>query len=234
MQSKPMSQRRVLVVDDEQDILELIAYNLRREGYGVETVQTGEQALESIRRQPPDAVILDLLLPGLDGIEVCRRIKRDSAHIPVLMLTAKTEDADIVAGLEVGADDYVTKPFSPRVLLARLRAALRRITEGERERPPETLLQVHNVVIDIARHEVRCAGSPVELSATEFAILVLLARNPGWVFSRTRIIDAIRGDDYPVTERSVDVQILGLRRKLGAHGALIETVRGVGYRLRGE
>ncbi len=234
MQSKPMSQRRVLVVDDEQDILELIAYNLRREGYGVETVQTGEQALESIRRQPPDAVILDLLLPGLDGIEVCRRIKRDSAHIPVLMLTAKTEDADIVAGLEVGADDYVTKPFSPRVLLARLRAALRRMTEGERERPPETLLQVHNVVIDIARHEVRCAGSPVELSATEFAILVLLARNPGWVFSRTRIIDAIRGDDYPVTERSVDVQILGLRRKLGAHGALIETVRGVGYRLRGE
>ncbi|TVQ37287.1 MAG: DNA-binding response regulator [Spirochaetaceae bacterium] len=231
-----MEQERVLVVDDERDILELIAYNLRKEGYTVDAVQSGEQALRSIHNDPPDAVILDLLLPGLDGIEVCRRIKQDKRfkQIPILMLTARTEDSDIVTGLEVGADDYITKPFSPKVLLARLRASLRRSSADDAPRETASRLQLHGITIDTARHEVRCGENAAPVSATEFAILEFLARSPGWVFSRTRIIDAIRGADYPVTERSVDVQILGLRRKLGEYGACIETVRGVGYRMREE
>ena len=231
-----MEPERVLVVDDEPDILELIAYNLRKEGYTVDAVPSGEQALRSIHTDPPDAVILDLLLPGLDGIEVCRRIKQDKRfkQIPILMLTARTEDSDIVTGLEVGADDYITKPFSPKVLLARLRASLRRSSADDAPRETAPRLQLHGITIDTARHEVRCGENAVPVSATEFAILEFLARSPGWVFSRTRIIDAIRGADYPVTERSVDVQILGLRRKLGEYGACIETVRGVGYRMREE
>ena len=229
-----MAQQRILVVDDERDILELIAYNLSREGYEVETVRSGERALEAIRRTPPDAVILDLLLPGLDGIDVCRRIKSDSStsRIPILMLTAKTEDSDIVNGLEVGADDYITKPFSPKVLLARLRTALRRTPAQEPSETGGGVVRVHGITIDVARHRGLCGDTAVALSATEFAILEFLARNPGWVFSRARIIDAVRGQDYPVTERSVDVQILGLRKKLGEYGELVETVRGVGYRLR--
>lgn len=229
-----MGQERILIVDDELDILELISYNLRKEGYEVESVQSGEQALRAMASNPPDAVLLDLLLPGVDGIETCRRIKKDERfrNTPVLMLTARTEDSDIVTGLEVGADDYITKPFSPKVLVARLRAALRRGSGDEATAAISTLLHVHGIDIDAARHEVRCDGAIVLLSATEFAILEFLVRNPGLVFSRTRIIDAIRGEDYPVTERSVDVQILGLRKKLGAHGSHIETVRGVGYRLK--
>ncbi|MCA1753941.1 MAG: response regulator transcription factor [Spirochaeta sp.] len=229
-----MGQERILIVDDELDILELIAYNLRKEGYEVETVQSGEQALRAMAENPPQAVLLDLLLPGIDGIEVCRRIKQDKRfqHTPVLMLTARTEDSDIVTGLEVGADDYITKPFSPKVLVARLRAALRRNTSDQLPTDEPVLLHVQDIAIDTARHEVRCDGSIILLSATEFAILEFFARNPGLVFSRTRIIDAIRGEDYPVTERSVDVQILGLRKKLGVRGTHIETVRGVGYRLK--
>lgn len=231
-----MAQARILVVDDEHDILELIAYNLRKEGYEVDTVQSGQKALEIMRGNPPDAVILDLLLPDIDGVEVCRRIRQNSRYsqIPVLMLTARTEDSDIVSGLEVGADDYITKPFSPAVLLARLRTSLRRIAGEDAPHNTSVLLKLHGITIDTARHEVRCGKNPVALSATEFAILEFLARSPGWVFSRARIIDAIRGADYPVTERSVDVQILGLRRKLADYGTCIETVRGVGYRLREE
>ncbi len=231
-----MGQERILIVDDELDILELISYNLRKEDYEVEAVQSGEQALRAMAANPPGAVLLDLLLPGMDGIEVCRRIKQDERfkETPVLMLTARTEDSDIVTGLEVGADDYITKPFSPKVLVARLRAALRRRHGEESPTNGSSRLQLHGIAIDTARHEVRCDNAIVPLSATEFAILEFLARNPGLVFSRTRIIDAIRGEDYPVTERSVDVQILGLRKKLGAHGSHIETVRGVGYRLKDE
>jgi len=231
-----MGRERILIVDDELDILELITYNLRKEGYEVEAVQSGEQALRAMAVNPPGAVLLDLLLPGMDGVEVCRRIKQDERfkETPVLMLTARTEDSDIVTGLEVGADDYITKPFSPKVLIARLRAALRRSHGDESPTNESSRLQLHGIAIDTARHEVRCDDAIVPLSATEFAILEFFARNPGLVFSRTRIIDAIRGEDYPVTERSVDVQILGLRKKLGSHGTLIETVRGVGYRLKDE
>ncbi len=224
----------VLVVDDEPDILELISYNLEKEGYSVTTVQTGEDALHSVRTNRPDVIILDLMLPGVDGVDVCRRIKRnpESRSIPVLMLTARTEDSDIVAGLEVGADDYITKPFSPKVLAARVRTALRRTTNDASSQQGN--VSIHGITIDVSRHEVLLRGELVPLSATEFAILEFLARNPGWVFSRMRIIDAIRGKDYPVTERSVDVQILGLRKKLGDLGSVIETVRGVGYRMRSE
>ncbi len=225
---------RILVVDDEPDILELISYNLSREDYLVEAVETGEAALESIRREAPALVVLDVMLPGLSGIEVCRIIKQDEAlrHIPVVMLTARTEDSDIVSGLEVGADDYVTKPFSPKVLAARIRTALRRTPGPEENLPRGDRYTVHGITIDVVRHQVSCDGVVVPLSATEFAILEFLSRNPGWVFSRTRIIDAIRGEDYPVTERSVDVQILGIRKKLGDYGHAVETVRGVGYRMK--
>lgn len=226
-----MSREKVLVVDDEADILELVRYNLTKEGYRVEVAMTGEEAVTKATASPPDVIVLDLMLPGVDGLEVCRRLRGKEAtrETPIIMLTAKAEDADVVAGLELGADDYVTKPFSPKVLVARLRAVLRRQTDIPD--PKDTQLRIHNLVIDVSRHEVTVHGRPVNLSATEFAILEFLARSPGWVFSRNKIIDAVKGKDYPVTERSVDVQILGIRKKLGEAGSVIQTVRGVGYRL---
>ncbi|MFP4301125.1 MAG: response regulator [Spirochaetaceae bacterium] len=228
-----MAHEHVLVVDDETDILELIRYNLQKEGYRVTTVKTGEEGLKLTRELEPDVLVLDLMLPGLDGLTVCNRLKREEStrSIPVIMLTAKAEDADIVTGLELGADDYVTKPFSPKVLTARIRAVLRRTGESE-TLLKENLITVHGITIDSSRHEVSYKGKEIPLSPTEFAILEHLARNPGWVFSRARIIDAVKGKDYPVTERSVDVQILGLRKKLGEMGDAIETVRGVGYRMK--
>ena len=225
----------VLVVDDEVDILELITYNLSKEGFEVIAVETGEAALEHARRNAPALIVLDLMLPGLDGLTVCKQLKREpaTAGIPILMLTAKSEDSDVVAGLELGADDYLTKPFSPRVLVARIRAVLRRRAEqgAPNGHAGAQRIEAGSIVIDRNRHEVLCGGNEVTLSATEFAILWFLASHPSWVFSRTQIIDAIRGEDYAVTERAVDVQILGLRRKLGEYGRYVETVRGVGYRL---
>jgi len=227
-----MPQEKVLVVEDEQDISELIRYNLQREGYTVLETATGEDGIEAARRVHPDVVLLDLMLPGLDGIEVCRRLKNDphTNGIPIIMVTARGEEADVVTGLELGADDYVTKPFSPRVLIARTKAVLRR-PRGAPENA-ETPVRHEGIEIHPGRHEVRIDGESVGLTATEFKILHLLIRRPGWVFTRYQIVDGIRGPNYPVTERSVDVQIVALRKKLGAHGALIETVRGVGYRFR--
>lgn len=226
----------ILVVDDERDILELISFNLEKEGYEVKGVRSGEEALAIAQQDRPSAIILDLMLPGLDGLSVCKRLRQDerTRHVPVIMLTAKSEDSDVVRGLELGADDYVTKPFSPRVLVARLRAALRRSGDGADLEPNATQIRIRDVVIDVSRHEVYVGGKRADLSATEFAILEFLARNPGWVFSRNKIIDAVKGKDYPVTERSVDVQILGIRRKLQKSGEMIETVRGVGYRLQAQ
>lgn len=231
-----MANNTVLVVDDERDILELIRYNLEKEQFTVQTVETGEDALRLARETGPDLIILDIMLPGMNGTEVCKRLKSDqqSRDIPVLMLTAKSSSSDMVNGLELGADDYVAKPFIPSVLLARVRAVLRRAQRNEAASAAPARIQVHDILIDVSRHEVSAGDTPVSLSATEFAILEFLARNPGWVFSRNRIIDAVKGEDYPVTERSVDVQILGLRKKLGDYGRHIETVRGVGYRLAGE
>ena len=227
-----MPKKHIVVVEDEEDILELIRYHLDREGYAVTTAATGEEALEAISQKAPDLLVLDLMLPGVDGLEICRRLKADprTAAIPVVMATAKGEEADIVAGLELGADDYVTKPFSPRVLVARVRAVLRRRREPARNL--SEVIRVHDLVIDPHRHEVLCGKSRVTLSATEFRLLQFLAARPGWVFTRQQIVSGVKGDDYPVTDRSVDVQVVGLRKKLGRQGEYIETVRGVGYRFR--
>jgi len=227
-----MPNEKILAVDDDEDIRELVKYNLAKDGFRVRCVASGEQAITEALDFIPDLVLLDLMLPGLDGLDVCRQLKNNpkTNHIPIIMLTAKGEDSDVVAGLELGADDYITKPFSPRVLLARTKAVLRRL---RKEQPQDnTVVQVHDVVINPARHEVLVSGSSVELTASEFRIVHFLARRPGWVFSREQIIDAVKGQDYPVTERSVDVQIVGLRKKLGDAGRLIETVRGVGYRFK--
>jgi two-component system alkaline phosphatase synthesis response regulator PhoP len=228
----PMTAKTILVVDDEEDILELLEYNLAKEGYRVHRVTSGEKALEATRDHQPDMILLDLMLPGLNGLEVCKRLKGNprSAHIPIVMLTAKGEEADVVLGLELGADDYITKPFSPRVLLARMRAVFRRksLAGSDDQRP----VKIHEIEIQPGRHEVVIAGESVHLTFTEFKILYFLARRPGWVFTRYQIVEAVRGDDYAVTDRSVDVQIVGLRRKLGKFGHYIETVRGVGYRFK--
>jgi two-component system phosphate regulon response regulator PhoB len=227
-----MPEKSILVVEDEEDIREVVKYNLLKEGYRVETAETGEEGLKSARTGHPDLVLLDLMLPGLDGLEVCRRLRKDPAteNIPIIMLTARGEESDIVAGLELGADDYVTKPFSPRVLVARVRAVVRR--KSQAAPGGDETVRVHELVINPGRHEVLVAGKPVELSHTEFKVLHLLARRPGWVYTRYQIVDAVHGEDYPVTERSVDVQIVGLRKKLGKAADYIETVRGVGYRFR--
>jgi len=231
--SQKPAKQRVLVVDDEDDLLELVRYNLAKDGYDVECVGSGEQALLSARANPPDLVVLDLMLPAVDGLEVCRRLKADAKtrDVLIVMLTAKGEEADMVAGLERGADDYIAKPFSPRVLSARVRALLRR-EEARRVEEREVTIDVHELSIHPGRHEATLAGRPLELTYTEFALLTFLAKRPGWAFSRAQIVDAVKGTDYPVTERSVDVQVAGLRRKLGDHGHYVETVRGVGYRFR--
>ncbi len=226
-----MAQERILVVEDEEDIQELIRYNLEKESYRVTCAGSGEAALESVVKDIPDLVILDLMLPGIDGLSVCRELRASdrSRTVPVLMLTAKDDEADIVTGLELGADDYMTKPFSPRVLLARVRALLRR-----RAASPETgdTIRRGGIEIDAGRHRVTIAGEVLDLTLTEFRVLEFLARRPGIVFTRYQIVDAVKGEDYPVTDRSVDVQIVGLRKKLGDDRDCIETVRGVGYRFR--
>jgi two-component system phosphate regulon response regulator PhoB len=227
-----MAKETILVVEDEEDIRELLKYNLEKEGYQVLGAATGEAALKAVRDGVPDLILLDLMLPGLDGLEVCRRIRSaaPTQRLPIIMLTAKGEEADIVTGLELGADDYVTKPFSPRVLLARLRAVLRR---RSLPLPPETApLKTGELVIHPGRHEVLLQGQPIPLTATEFRLLHLLVRKPGWVFTRSQIVDEIHGDDYPVSDRSIDVQIVSLRKKLGPFGSHLETIRGIGYRCK--
>ncbi len=226
-----MAREKILVVDDEEDILELVTYNLSKERYRVTSALSGEIALEKARKERPDLVLLDLMLPDLDGLAVCRELKRDplTRDTPIIMLTAKSEEADIVVGLELGADDYVVKPFSPRVLLACIKAVLRR---REHDEGDEASIRIHDLSIYPSRHEVLLRGVPITLTTTEFRILHFLARRPGWVFSRENIIDAVRMGDYAVTDRSVDVQIMGLRKKLGADGECIQTVRGIGYKFK--
>ena len=228
-----MAHTTILAVDDEEDLLELVRYNLIREGFDVVTALSGEEALVTIRKEPPDLILLDLMLPRMDGLTVMRRLIEDTElkKIPVIMLTAKGDEADVITGLELGADDYVTKPFSPRILVARIRSVLRRLNAI----PPDTQeIRIHELFIDTGRRIVLSNNKPVELTYTEFQIISFLAMRPGWVYTRSQIIDAIRGDDYPVTDRSVDVQIVGLRKKLGVCGRYIETVRGVGYRFSEE
>ena len=227
-----MSKQTVLVVEDEQDIAELVSYHLGREGYQVLVAGTGEEGLKLARAKRPALVVLDLMLPGLDGLEVCKQLRSDptTQQMAVLMLTAKGEESDIVVGLQLGADDYVTKPFSPKVLVARVKALLRRKAETV---PDDTSnITIHELAIHPGRREVLVRGKPVTLTYTEFGVLHLLARRPGWVFTRTQIRDTTRGEDSISTDRAVDVQIASLRRKLGPAGKYVETVRGVGYRFK--
>jgi two-component system phosphate regulon response regulator PhoB len=228
-----MTKPNILVIEDEEDIRALVKYNLQRENFAVLEAETGEAGLKVVERTIPDLILLDLMLPGKDGLEICRILKRDerTRHIPVVMMTARGEESDIITGLELGAEDYVVKPFSPKVLCARAKAVLRRNASAP-ELAPEDVITVHDMVIHPGRHEVLVKDKKVDLTATEFRLLHFLARRPGWVFTRYQIVDAVHGEDYPVTERSVDVQIVGLRRKLKRAGNYIETVRSVGYRFR--
>lgn len=227
-----MAKESILVVDDEEDILDLVEYNLAKDGYRITCAASGEAGLKAARSQLPDLIVLDLMLPGLDGLEICKRLRADSKtqHVPIIMLTAKGEEADIVTGLELGADDYITKPFSPRVLAARVKTVLRRKTSEPDD--AKSVVKIHDLLIHPGRHEVVAQGARVDLTHTEFRILQLLARRPGWVFTRYQIINGVQGDDIAVTDRSVDVHIVSLRRKLGACGEYIETIRGVGYRFK--
>jgi len=222
--------RKILAVDDEEDLLELLRYNLVREGYQVVCSDSGEDALNRAVSSEFDIILLDLMLPGIDGLEVAKKLKKDprTSQIPIIMLTAKGEEADVIKGLELGADDYITKPFSPKVLGARIKAVLRRRDKGRTE--GEYVVKVHELVIDSGRRQVMADGKSFDLTYTEFQVLQFLAGYPGWVFTRGQIVDAVRGEGYAVTDRSVDVQIVGLRKKLGRYGKYIETVRGVGYR----
>ncbi|MDY0110330.1 MAG: response regulator transcription factor [Candidatus Krumholzibacteria bacterium] len=226
-----MSDELILVVEDEEDIQELLEYALTNAGFRVDVTDRGEEALELVDENNPDLVVLDLMLPGLDGLEVCRRLKQNdrTRHLPVIILTAKGEEEDIIAGFNAGADDYVNKPFSPKVLLARVAAVLRRSADS---RPDvEGAVAYGEMRLHPGRFEVHVDGQPVTLTFTEFRILQFLLSRPGWVFSRNQIVKAVHGDDYPVTGRSIDVQVASLRKKLGDAAQYITTIRGVGYKL---
>ncbi|MEM7260954.1 MAG: response regulator [Planctomycetota bacterium] len=228
-----MKRPKVVVIEDEPDILEVIDYNLQREGFRVVGARDGELGLELTQSESPDVVLLDLMLPGLDGLEVCRRMKSDALtrDIPVIMVTAKGEEADVVLGLGLGADDYVTKPFSPKELSARVRAVLRRAPLREATSDDQRI-ERDGLVIDPDRHDVRVDGESVTLTATEFRLLHFLASHPGRVFTRDHLLSRSIGEDAVVIDRNIDVHVRAIRKKLANHRDLIETVRGVGYRFK--
>jgi len=228
-----MTKETILIVDDEQDIIELIKYNLKTEGYSILTAETGEQAIKTAKQSRPDLIVLDLMLPGMDGFEVTRYLRNteETRDMPIVMLTAKGEESDIITGLELGANDYISKPFSPKVLTARIRGILRR-RRKESEALSEKIKQEGDLIIDRTRHIVTLEGIPLDLTLSEFELLSFLSDKKGWVFTRGQIVDAIRGENYAVTERSIDVVIVGLRKKLKHYAEVIETVRGVGYRFK--
>lgn len=230
-----MAREKIVVIEDEPDILEMIEYNLGREGYAVESASSGDEGVKMILREAPDLVLLDLLLPGLDGIEVCRKLKMDpvTQKVPIIMVSAKGEESDIVLGLGVGADDYVTKPFSPKELIARVKAVLRRGSLKDEEAEGERIVR-GPLLIDAMRHEVRIDGEPVSLTATEFRLLHLLAAHPGRVFTRDQLVSRVIGGGAAVIDRNIDVHVRAIRKKLGEHRTLIGTVRGVGYRFQDE
>lgn len=235
---KIVAEKTILIVEDEPEIGELIRFHTERDGYSSGVIASGQRALDAIRRTPPDLVILDLMLPDLDGLEICRRIRwdEDTRHVPILIVSAKGEESDIVAGLELGADDYVTKPFSPRVLMARVRNLFRRLeatrasgldaAQGQR-----VSVAGGRLVIDRDRHTILVEGEEVMFTRSEFEILNCLVSKPGFVRTRDQIISAVHGDDMVLSSRTVDVHLASIRRKLGDLASLIHTVRGVGYRL---
>lgn len=226
-----MNKGTILVIDDEKDLIELVRYNLERERFDVICTDNGQSGLDIATRHRPDLIVLDLMMPGMDGLETCRKLRADSrtARIPVIMLTARATEADRIVGLELGADDYVIKPFSPRELVARVKAVLRRT--ALQQEPPEVIRQ-GPIIVDVKRHEVTCDAQPVMLTATEFRIVQFLATRPGRVVSRDEIIDAALGRDTSVFDRTIDVHITAIRKKLGKSGEFIETVRGFGYKFK--
>jgi DNA-binding response OmpR family regulator len=228
-----MSKGIVLVIDDETDLVELVRYNLEKEGFDVMGASDGESGLSQAAREKPDVIVVDLMLPGIDGLEVCRLLRAGggTSRIPIIILTAKASESDRVVGLEIGADDYLTKPFSPRELIARIKALIRRST-GFRQQA--AIIRRGRLTIDPASHEVFCGDRAVELTATEYRLLHFLASHPGFVYSRGAIIDGALGRDVTVLERTIDVHIMALRKKLGKCGTWIETIRGFGYRFREE
>lgn len=227
---------RILVVEDEADISELIRYNLELAKFEVKAVLSGEEVFAAVSEFNPDLILLDLMLPGLSGLEVCQRLKQsaNSKNTPIIMVTAKGEETDIIKGLELGADDYVTKPFSPQVLTARVTAVLRRSRKESDIVDDSKTIKVAELEIDPGRVEVKIKGEKVDLTQSEFRILQFLALRPGWVYTRAQIVEAIHGSNYAVTDRTIDFQMVGLRKKLGPAGDRIETVRGVGYRFKDE
>lgn len=235
-----MSQQiKILVVEDEKDISELIGFQLKQANYDIAKAYNGLETLQIIRDFKPDLILLDLMLPGVDGLELCRQIKGslEFSKTPIIMLTAKGEEQDIVKGLELGADDYITKPFSPKVLLARVKAVLKRYSGSLLESSQhidfeKDEIRVNDIYIHMGRREVFFGEAPVSLTKLEFQILQFLAQKPGWVFTRTQIMDAIHGENYAITERSIDFQMVGLRKKMGNYCDYIETVRGIGYRFK--
>jgi two-component system, OmpR family, alkaline phosphatase synthesis response regulator PhoP len=232
-ENRQMSFGKILVVEDSPDTLDLIGYHLESQGYLVERANTGEAGLAAVSDGSPDLVILDVMLPGIDGLDVFRQLRQSEStqSIPVILLTARNDESDVVLALELGVDDYLTKPFSPRILIARVRSLLRK--HGERlGKHSASVLQVHGITLDKERHQVTVDGEERTLSATEFSILEHLMTQPGKVFSRSEIIESVQGGASPVTDRSVDVHIVGLRRELGRKGNRIETIRGFGYRLK--
>ena len=234
--SDKSEKRRILVVDDERDITEMVAFNLQRNGYEVLTSDNGPDALEVARREVPDLIVLDLMLPGLDGMEVTRRLKAEAktARIPIIMLSAKGEETDVVVGLTLGADDYVTKPFSMKILLARLGTVLRRSDAAAEPEPAGAVLTAGPLRIDPDKHEATVEGEGVKLTLTEFKLLTALVAARGRVLTRDQLMDKAMGTDVFVTDRAIDVHVTAIRKKLGKASWLVHTVRGVGYRLREE
>lgn len=227
-----MRKPTLLVIEDDPDIVEVVRYNLEREGFRVLVAADGNAGLAEARRSPPELIVLDLMLPGTDGLGVCRALRAEPATValPVLMLTAKGEETDVVVGLEMGADDYLTKPFSPRELVARVRALLRRARVEPKERGGTNRVEVHGLVLDQERHEVLWKGESVPLTRAEFRLLWKLVQRPGRVWARGDLIEEITAGEALIVERNVDVHVSSLRRKLGDAGRLIATVRGVGYK----
>ena len=226
-----MKKSKIVVIEDEVDILEVINYNLSKEGFDVCSALDGEEGLALIKKEVPDLVLLDLMLPGLDGIEICRKLKTDysTRSIPIIMVTAKGEESDIVLGLGMGADDYMVKPFRPRELMARIRSVLRR---GEFIEEGEGVVSIDELVIDINRHEVKLEGKKIVLTAMEFKLLHFLASHPGQVFTRENLLNHVSSDDTFIIDRNIDVHIRSIRKKLNKHRELIETIHRVGYRFR--
>ena len=226
-----MNRNKIVVIEDEPDIVEVVSYNLRREGYNVLTADRGDEGLNLIRNQSPHLVILDLMLPGMDGLSICQQMKSDPIvrDIPIIIISAKGEESDVVIGLELGADDYLAKPFGPRELLARVKAVLRR--GAAQEDQGKERIQIQNLLIDVTRHEVRVNDELVNFTATEFKILHQLASQPGRAFTREQLLNRVVGMGVVVVDRNIDVHIRSVRKKLGDCSHLIQTIRGVGYRL---